>query len=254
MRRGMVVLAWLCVGLCAGLPAQQAPVSIQGIYPDSGMPGMVVVVKGQGFNLGNQKLIWAANLGEESPAPGFVEFNGARGIVQLWQDNLVVVEVPDNATSGPVRLTLRSGFSVGGNNFEVVNAQGESADQAGRKDYAFQEYDEIDEWDDLAFNRPGGLIPSPYYFYYGYNPRVYDRAGWDINGGWDRDGFWDFFLTSGPILSTCGLWTGMDNVRFFPGRFHNDFQNRWNWWNQTMVPPGGKGHKGGKKNYSFQEK
>ena len=83
---------------------------------------------------------------------------------------------------------------------------------------------------------------------------MYDRAGWDISGGWDRDGFWDFFLTSGPILSTCGLWTGMDHVRFFPGRFHNDFQNRWNWWNQTMVNPEGKPHKGGKKNYSFQEK
>jgi hypothetical protein len=253
MSKGIVITVWMCLVLCVGATAQsQAPVAIEGVYPDSGMPGTVVVIRGHGFALGDQKMIWAANLAETMPTPGFVEFNGLRGEVQLWQDNLVVVAVPDGATSGPVRVTLRSGLSVGGNNFEVVNAEGESEGQAGRKDYSFQEREGVDMWDDMAFNRPGGLIPSPYYFYYGYHPSTYNRAGWDL-GGTNRDDFWDFFLVSGPIFSTCGLWTGLDHVRFFPGRFNHDFQNRWNWWNNTMVPSHGKSGQKGKRSYSFQE-
>ncbi|MBN2432735.1 MAG: IPT/TIG domain-containing protein [Acidobacteria bacterium] len=219
---------WLSVLFITG----GAPVQIEGVYPESAPPGAVVVVKGQGFTLGNPQVVWAANVSTDS-CPGFVEFNGARGEIQLWQDNLVMVRVPEHANSGPVRLTLTSGLSVTGNHFEVTPEKAED-EMVPRRRYAFEENTEFTWADYAAFSR-SGLYPSPYYFYQGYQPAWYGRRGfggqrWGHHDGWYGDGGLDFFLTSGPLLRNCGLFTGLDSVMFFPAGFYNDFSSRFTWW------------------------
>jgi hypothetical protein len=213
-----------------------APVQIEGVYPDSAPPGAVVVVKGQGFTLGNPQIVWAANVSKDN-CPGFIEFNGARGEIQLWQDSLVMVRVPDNANSGPVRLTLTSGLSVTGNHFEVTSPVAED-EQVPRRRYAFEENTEFSWADYAAFSR-NGLYPSPYYFYHGYRPswyRTHSYGGhrWGHHDGWYGDGGLDFFLTSGPLLRNCGLFTGLDGVMFFPAGFYNDFSTRFTWWDSQF--------------------
>lgn len=248
--RHIVFVLILVLLPAVGLAGSGAPVAIDGIYPDSGMPGTSVIVKGHGFALGDSRLVWAENLTKDA-APGFVEFNGLRAPVKLWQDNLVMVEVPANATSGPVRVTLRSGIGVTGNHFEVVNEQGEG-EAPVKREYSFQEKDTFDWGEAWTFGR-GGLYPSPYYFYHGYRPRLNNRSSYDLTGGWDRDGFLDFFYVSGPLLDTCQLFTGMEGVTFFPGRFHRDLASRWGWWADEMRNPAKGQGQGGKKKYRFQE-
>ena len=241
MRKALFTLITLWL---AGIPGQaQAPVAIEGLFPDSGPPGTTVILKGRGFALGDDRMVWASNL-PGKPAPGCVEFNGARADLKLWQDTLIVVAVPDHATSGPVRVTLGSGLAVTGNHFELTNAEGESEAAGGRRDYAFMEADET------------GLRPSPWYYYNGYRPlMVYPSRGW--NNGWDgygRDGCLDFFMVSGPIPSACNLYTGLDGIQFFPGDFYNDFGRRQSWWDSNVHGrPSGNGQKSDKRSYKFQE-
>jgi hypothetical protein len=237
MKKSVLFLGLMTLFVTAAAAAD-ARIAIEGIFPDSGPPGTTVIIKGRGFALGDANRVWAENMKNVS-APGFVEFNGARARLMLWQDNMAVVIVPDHANSGPVRLTLSSGISIQGNHFELTDADGVSPDAAGRKDYSFLE------------SESAGFYPSPYYYYYGYNPRVldgrYTPPYWSYNG----DGCLDFFLVSGPILSTCGLNTGLDNVMFFPRRFMGDFRTRHNWW-QNAVPYYDQVGKQ-KKSYSFQQ-
>jgi len=149
-----------------------ALLEIDGIYPDSAVPGTTVIVKGHGFSLGNQEFVWASNIGKGA-CPGFIEFNGARGEVLLWQDNLIMVRVPKHANSGAIRLTLSSGLSLQGNHFEVLQAQSEEGQTPLRK-YAFEQNNEMTYGDLLAFNQRG-FYPSPHYFYSGYRPSLYNN-------------------------------------------------------------------------------
>lgn len=245
-RTNMLVLIVL---MLAGAALAAAPVAIEGIYPESGVPGSTIIVKGRGFTLGNTRLVWSPNIHKGS-CPGFVEFNGARGEVVLWQDNLVVVKVPEHATSGPVRLTLTSGITVQGNHFEVMSAN--ESDQVARRDYAFEEKEGMGWGDYLAFNK--GLYPSPWYFYNGYQPRYRSGRGWNIPTGAHQDGFLDFFLVSGPLLSSCFLNTGFDDVMFFPSGFMRDFNTRWGWWDNAVRDPGRHRGQKSRKRYSFEEK
>lgn len=236
----------------AWLPGQ-APVAIDGIYPSSGSAGDTVLIKGRGFSLGDTGQIWSANL-TQTPAPGFVEFNGLRAPVQLWQDNLIMVRVPERATAGFVRVVLRSGITVQGNHFELVNAQGESQSPGGRREYSFMEKDErtMEDWYAFAGR---GLYPSPRYFYHGCRPAFHSRRDnrWELNRGWGEDGFLDFFLLSGPLVRSCGFFTGFDQVSFFPAGFHRGFNKRWVWWSGELTQGHGR-EKSGKRPYSFQER
>jgi len=235
-----LIAIWMAAG---ALVQAQAPVAIEGMYPDSGPAGTTVIIKGRGFALGDAQMVWASNQ-PGKPAPGFVDFNGARADLKLWQDNLIVAVLPGHATSGPVRVTLGTGLAVTGNNFELTDAEGVSEAQAGRRDYAFLEED---------FS---AFAPSPWYYYNGYRPTViYPSHGW--YGGWDgrgREGCLDFFMVSGPIPSTC-LYTGLDGIRFFPNDFYSDFGRRQSWWNSNVYGRTSSDHGGKprKTNYKFQE-
>lgn len=210
----------LLSAFAAGFACAQAPVAIDGIYPSSGLPGTTVILKGRGFAVGDTQFVWAPNIREDA-APGFVEFNGARAEVKLWQDNLVMLIVPPNATSGPVRLTLRSGISVQGNHFDISGPEGS---EPLRDDYAFLERKGMSDLDYIAFNR--GLYQSPDYFYYGRQPAFVQRRVYDFKN-WNRcDGMMDMFMFSGPLLSTCQMVTGLDNVMVMPSSFYGDYMDR----------------------------
>jgi hypothetical protein len=230
--------------------------NISGIYPSSAFPGETVIIKGHGFTLSNPQVVWAAN-GNNGDCPGFIEFNGARGDVQLWQDDLILVRVPEHGNSGPVQVTLVSGISAGSNHFEVMDPDLEEQENVRR--YAFEEREGMTMGDDWAFNR-GGLYPSPWYFYQGYRPRyqsgLYPRGNrWGGSGLWNRDGGMDFFMTSGPLLRFCGLHTGLEQFVFFPTNFYNDFSTRYDWWNQSLDQNyAGYQTESGRRKYRFEEK
>ena len=209
----LVMIFWMSVAVFSTDKA----LNIKGIYPGSALPGETVIIKGHGFTLSNPQIVWAAD-GNRDNCPGFVEFNGARGDVQLWQDDLILVRVPEHGNSGPVQVTLVSGISVGSNHFEIIDPDVDEQENVRR--YAFEEREGMTLGDNWAFNR-GGLFPSPWYFYQGYSPRF--RAGsypqgnrWGGSGLWNRDGGMDFFMTSGAAASFLRCPHRSGPICFFP--------------------------------------
>src|SRR5439155_21354742 len=80
--------ATLAVGMVAGGPAWAATA----ITPDSGPIGVTVTITGEGFG----KFVSARN--------NAVLFgkNKARGLVEQWDNDRLVVRVPSKAVTGPV--------------------------------------------------------------------------------------------------------------------------------------------------------
>lgn len=232
--------------------AVKAPVAIDGVYPDSGPPGTSVILKGHGFINGDTNTVWSSNTSPSAP-PGRVDFAGALADIRLWQDNMIVVTVPEDAQSGPVRLSLPSGIVLSGNHFEITNEEGESTPL--RHDYAFLEKSDSGGCDAVFFSR--GFNPYPGYYYRGYRPR-YMRAwrGCDIARGPRGDGFFDYFMVSGPMMGMYHLYTGLDDVMVFPGDFYGSFQDRRDWYYDNVsspVPGSNQTNQPRKRHYAFLE-
>jgi sugar lactone lactonase YvrE len=62
--------------------------AINAVFPDSGMAGSIIVIKGSGFNT--------------DPAKDTVTFNGLEAVVKNAGSDTLVVIVPQNAGSGPI--------------------------------------------------------------------------------------------------------------------------------------------------------
>jgi uncharacterized protein (TIGR03437 family) len=63
------------------------------LSPSTGAVGSVVRISGKNFG--------------GIPSDGTVMFNGTNASLTHWSDSLIVVTVPDGATSGPVVVTVR---------------------------------------------------------------------------------------------------------------------------------------------------
>jgi len=102
--RLLVVLVLLAasVTIIGAIHALAAPVAaphVDSILPAQGIVGMPVRINGTNFGL---------------PVPtSEVTFNGVPAIPSLWQDGLILAQVPDGATSGPVVVTTLAGSSNG---------------------------------------------------------------------------------------------------------------------------------------------
>ncbi len=227
------------------------PVSVDGIYPDSGPAGTSVIIKGRGFSLGDTHHVWSADRTARA-VPGSVTFGGVPAEIRMWQDDMIVVIVPPEAVSGGVTVSLRSGIVVPGNHFEITDEEGASTPL--RHDYAFLEKSGgVSDYDMVLFSR--GIYPYAGYFYGGGGPRMFRNVRcWDYAQGCRTGGFYNHFLVSGPMMGLCYMNTGMDDVAVFDDSFYGNFQERRDYFHEAVSTPVGRspGQSGQpKRHYAF---